>query len=275
MKHWRMEQMNWEGFEPSKVDPDIVPLIKAASVVERNARDYTDYLKHVFVGDAEFSQAATYWAEEEVQHGDALGKWAMLADPDWNYKDAFQRYREAYQIDTDVSASIRGSRTGELIARCMVETGTSSFYTSLADATDEPLLKAICKQIAADEYRHFKLFYDHMHRYLDREKLGRWARLKIALSRVFESEDDELATAYYITNDSMTTPYDHKRCIASYMGRAMKFYQQKHLDRVTAMIFKTTGITPHSRTQQVIAHIVYHLMKWQQKVFAHRVGLPA
>ena len=27
------------------------------------------------------AQAADHWAEEEVQHGDALGRWAMLADP--------------------------------------------------------------------------------------------------------------------------------------------------------------------------------------------------
>lgn len=275
MKHWRIEQMNWEGFDPSKVNPDIVPLIKAASVVERNARDYTDYLKHVFTDDPEFGQVAERWAEEEVQHGDALGKWAMLADPGWDYKKAFQRYRNAYRIDTDVSASIRGSRTGELIARCMVETGTSSFYTSLADATDEPVLKALCKQIAADEYRHFKLFYDHMHRYLEREKLGPWSRLKIALSRVLESEDDELATAYYITNDAANLPYDHKRCIASYMGRAMKFYQQKHLDRVTAMVFKASGMTPYSKVQKAIAHIVFHLMKWRQRSYARQIGLGA
>ncbi|UMM63273.1 ferritin-like domain-containing protein [Aristophania vespae] len=275
MKHWRIEQMNWEAFDPTKVNSDIVSLIKAASVVERNARDYTEYLKHVFSEDPDFSKAAEHWAEEEIQHGDALGKWASLADPSWDYKDAFERYRTAYKIDTDVSSSIRGSRSGELIARCMVETGTSSFYTSLADATDEPVLKALCKQIAADEYRHFKLFYDHMHRYLDRENLGRWSRLKIALSRVMESEDDELATAYYITNKSSNVAYDHKRYIAAYMARAMKFYQQKHLDRVTAMIFKTTGITPHSKIQKMIAHIVFRLMKWRQKSYARKVGLAA
>ena len=85
---------------------------------------------------------------------------------------AFDRYRAGYSVKTDADASIRGSRTGELIARCMVETGTSSYYTALAEATGEPVLKQVCKLIAADEYRHFKLFYDHMRRYLSRENLG-------------------------------------------------------------------------------------------------------
>ena len=48
----------------------------------------------------------------------------------------------------------------------MVEIGTSSYYTALADATKEPVLQIICRQIAADEFRHFKLFYDHLRRYL-------------------------------------------------------------------------------------------------------------
>jgi len=54
---------------------------------------------------------------------------------------------------------VRGSRSGELIARCVVETGTSSYYTAIADATDEPLLKTYAGHIASDELRHYKLFY--------------------------------------------------------------------------------------------------------------------
>src|ERR1700761_4297002 len=199
MKHWRIEDVAWDRFDPAKVDPGLVSLVKAAAMVERNGTDYAIYLNRVFGDDPDFRQAADHWAEEEVQHGDALGRWAMLADPSWDYAQAFARYRAGYKLPLDATSSVRGSRTGELIARCMVETGTSSFYTALADATEEPVLKAICKQIAADEYRHFKLFYDHMHRYLKRERIGVLRRTRIALGRVTESEDDELAYAFHCT----------------------------------------------------------------------------
>ncbi|TPW34734.1 acyl-ACP desaturase [Oecophyllibacter saccharovorans] len=271
MKHWTIDQLDWEAFDPSKLDPALIPLIKAASVVERNAPDYTRYLQHVFADDAEFSTLAESWADEEVQHGDALGRWAMLADPEWDYKDAFRRYREAYRIDTDLDTSIRGSRTGELIARCMVETGTSSYYSALADATEEPVLKQLCKQIAADEFRHFKLFYDHMKRYLAREKLGRWARLRIALGRVMESEDDELATAYHITNEPVALPYDHGRCTAAYMAGALGVYRQKHFDRVTAMILKASGLTPRSGLQRGLARVAYGLSRLRHRSFVQRL----
>ena len=97
---------------------------------------------------------------------------------------------------------MRGSRTGELIARCMVETGTSSYYTALGEATGEPVLKQICRHIAADEFRHFKLFYDHMRRYLAREHISLLRRLRIAAGRIGESEDDELAYAWHCGNES-------------------------------------------------------------------------
>ena len=47
--------------------------------------------------------------------------------------------------------SRRGSRAGEMVARCIVETGTSSYYTALREAAAEPVLQEICRRIAADE----------------------------------------------------------------------------------------------------------------------------
>ena len=71
----------------------------------------------------------------------------------------------------DAVTSVRGSRTGELIARCVVEVGTSSYYSALRDSIDEPVLKRICHRIAGDEYHHYKLFYSHLKRYQAHESL--------------------------------------------------------------------------------------------------------
>ncbi len=267
MKHWRIEELAWDRFDPGLVDPEVLLLVKAASVVERNGTDYAAYLKNVFTDDPDFRLAADNWAVEEVQHGDALGGWAMRADPSWDYPLAFERYRASYKVPIEVDGSVRGSRTGELIARCMVETGTSSFYTALADATDEPVLKAICKQIAADEYRHFKLFYDHMHRYLKRERIGVLRRTRIALGRVTETEDDELALAFHCTNEPAGTAYDHQRCIAAYMSRAMGFYRRPHFDRAIGMIFKTIGFTPHGRACRTASRLAFVAMRRRQRKF--------
>jgi hypothetical protein len=273
MKHWRIEDVAWDQFDPSAVDPDIVPLVKAAAMVERNGRDYAQYLRNVFNSDPDFCKAADYWADEEVQHGEALGKWAAMADLGWDYPAAFDRYRNGYTIKVDADASIRGSRTGELIARCMVETGTSSYYSALAEATREPVLKQICKLIAADEYRHFKLFYDHMRRYLGRERISMLNRLRIALGRIGESEDDELAYAYHCGNEPETLTYDHSRCIAHYMAGAMGFYRYRHVERSTSMVLKAVGLPPQGRLSRFATKLAWRLMQWRYHRFEAKLAV--
>ncbi len=272
MKHWHIAQVGWDRFDPAKVDPSVVPLVKAAAMVERNGTDYAIYLNRVFADDPDFRQAADRWAAEEVQHGDALGRWASLADPAWDYPAAFARYRAGYRVKLDAEQSIRGSRTGELIARCMVETGTSSYYTALGEATAEPVLREICRLIAADELRHYKLFYDHMRRYLSRERIGMLRRLRIAAGRVGESEDDELAYAWHCGNEDADLPYQHDRCSARYMAGAMAFYRFRHVERGMGMIFKAVGLKPRGRLSELSAKGAWRLLQWRQRRLAARLA---
>jgi len=263
-----MDDIAWDQFDPAKVDPDIAKLVRAAAMVERNAPDYTTYLRNVFADDPAFCQAADYWAEEEIQHGDALGRWGEIATQGWDYPAAFARYREGYKINLATETSIRGSRTGELIARCMVEIGTSSYYTALADATTEPVLNQICRLIAADEYRHFKLFYDHMRRYLARENLNLWQRFKTAIGRVGESEDDELAYAFYCGNEPESQVYDHTRCSSAYLGRALHFYQPRHIERATGMLLKTIGLPPRGRLSAAFTWLSWKVLQRRSAKFS-------
>jgi rubrerythrin len=272
MKHWRVEEIGWDHFSPSKIDPGVVPLIKAAAMVERNGLDYARYLNGVFHDDPAFREAADNWAVEEVQHGEALGRWASLADPGWDFETAFRRYQAGYQVPVDADASVRGSRTGELIARCIVETGTSSYYTALADATEEPVLREVCRQIAADEYRHFKLFYDHMRRYLQRERIGVWHRLRIAAGRVTESEDDELAYAFHCGNEAVGREYNHKRCTAGYFAGAMGFYQFRHIERGMGMIFKSVGLPPRGRISAAFARLAWWFIQARKRGFERKLA---
>jgi hypothetical protein len=261
MKHWRIDDVAWDRFDADKVDPAVIPLVKAAAMVERNGFDYAIYLGRVFHDDPDFSGAVEYWSVEEVQHGDALGRWAEVADPSWDFAAAFARYRDGYKLKLDVDASIRGSRTGELVARCIVETGTSSYYTALAQATEEPVLKQICQLIAADEFRHFKLFYDHLKRYVGRENINLLKRLRIAAGRIGESEDDELAYAFHCGNEPAGMAYDHERCTAAYMGRAIGFYRFPHIERSVGMVFKAVGLPPRGRLSEVSARLAWKLLQ--------------
>ena len=45
--------------------------------------------------------------------------------------------------------------------------------------------------------------------------------------------------------------YDHERCIAAYMARAMAFYRFRHIERGMGMIFKAVGLPPRGRLSDV------------------------
>jgi rubrerythrin len=260
MSHWTLADIPWDRFDPQKVDPEILRIVKAASLVEQNGADYARYLCGVFEGDPAFQAAAQSWGQEEIQHGQALGRWAALADPAFDHDAACARFTAGFRVDLDAKSSVRGSRAGELIARCIVETGTSSYYTALAESVAEPVLRAICQRIAADELRHYKLFFMHLKRYLDAEGLGFWGRLGVALRRIRESEDDELAFAYHAANDS-DGAYDRASATRAYARRAYAVYRRHHVERGMAMVLKAVGLTPNGRINRVATGLGWWFMR--------------
>jgi hypothetical protein len=269
--HWTLDHIKWSEFDASKVDPLLLRAVKAASLVEYNAPDYVDYLKAVFAGDAAAVAEMERWGWEEVQHGEALGRWAEMADPSWSFKDAFARFKDGYKPPHfhNPNGSIRGSRVGELIARCVVECGTSSYYTALRDEAAEPVLKQIAHMIASDEFKHYRLFYDLMAQQKE-QRPGFFKRLWIAVTRVQEAEDDELASAFYYANvaqaDETHIAYDRKLYARLYEQHASRFYREQHIRNAVSMAAKAVGeFHPDSRVVRWTGGAAWRLFKWRAK----------
>ena len=248
---WTLDDIAWDRFDRSKVDPDLLMAVKAACVVEFNAVDYVAYLKVVFPNDPALHETFVQWGREEAQHGRALGRWAEIADPGFNMEEAFVRFRKGYTPAHFAAAedgSIRGSRRGEMVARCVVESGTSSYYSAIRDAAEEPVLKEIAGRIAADEYRHYKLFYDTLQAQAEPD-ISFWKKLWIALGRVRESDDDELAFSYYCANvspeEEAANPYTRKKYTRLASQASMTVYHRKHVQKLVQMVIKVVGANPH------------------------------
>src|SRR5258708_30992757 len=176
---WTMDDIHWSLFDSAKVEPAMLAAVKAAALVEYNAPDYVSYLKRVFADSGSPTIAALEeWGREEAQHGRALGRWAEMADPSFKLEEALTRFRKGYSpahFSGSEGGSVRGSRRGEMIARCVVESGTSSYYAAIRDASEEPVLTEIAGRIAAAEYRPYKLFSDTLHAQ-SAPDLGRWKK---------------------------------------------------------------------------------------------------
>ncbi|MGB5948057.1 MAG: ferritin-like domain-containing protein [Parvibaculum sp.] len=269
-RHWTLDDIRWDDFDASKVDPDILRAVKAAALVEYNAPDYVTYLCNVFSDRPEIMKVIRQWGAEEVQHGAALARWAELADPQFKFADALARFQAGYSVPKDVSESVRGSRAGEFVARCVVESGTSSYYTAIKDATEEPVLKQIAANIAADEFRHYKLFYDHF-KDIEDELPSVLGRARIAIGRVSEADDDELACAYYAANTPAdgSVPYDRARFAKAYEKRALGLYRRQHVERLVAMVGKASGLKPHGLVMRVVSSLVWTFWQIRAKRLAN------
>jgi len=259
---WTLDDIPWDRFDRSKLDSDVVRIVKAASLVEYNGGAYAHHLCRIFHDDPDFQRTARRWGEEEIQHGRALARWASIADPSYDFAAAFERFQTAYRVDFDCDASRRGSRSGEMIARCMVEVGTSSYYSALRDEVREPVLKEICRNIAADEIRHYKLFYKNLTRCLENERVGFWRRLQVGFRRIAEAADDELACAYYAANEA-EGPYDRRCHSRAYERRAFALYREQHVQHIVAMAFKAVGLSPHGRLAHATSRLAWRAMRYR------------
>lgn len=261
---WSLDDVRWDRFDRTKLDRALVASAKAAALVEFNAPDYVVYLKRVFKESGpDMLAKIEQWGVEEIQHGEALGRWAQMADPTFDFKAAFARFREGYKAPhffSDDVTSIRGSRRGEMIARCVVESGTSSFYSAIRDAADEPVLKEVCGRIAADEFRHYKLFYESLETQ-DEPELPFWRKLIIALTRVNEADDDELAYAWYAANIPSSEPYKRDVFAKAYNAKALSLYRRHHVRKLVQMIAKAVGADPQSRLTAAMGTVVWRAIR--------------
>ena len=276
---WSLDDVAWERFDASKVDPWMLTAIKAAALVEFNAPDYVTYLKRVFKdAGPEMLAAIEEWGREENQHGRALGRWAELADPTFKLDETFARFHQGYRPEHFAQAgdvSVRGSRRGEMIARCVVESGTSTYYTAIKEATGEPVLKEIAGRIAADEFRHYKLFFETFHKQDERD-LPLWQKARIALGRVAESDDDELAYAYYCASvprdREMVLPYDRARSANATFWTLLRIYRRHHIVRLAQMVLKAVGLNPQGPLAKAAGGLMWQLFRVRAGLSGQPIG---
>ncbi|NWG46048.1 MAG: ferritin-like domain-containing protein [Alphaproteobacteria bacterium] len=273
---WTLDDIPWDQFAPERVDRQTLEAVKAAAMVEFNAADYVAYLERVFAGDEAMIESIRRWGVEETQHGRALARWAEMADPAFRFDPAFARFREGYRpAHFESGEAARGGRAGEMIARCVVESGTSSFYSGIRDETPEPVLKVIAAHIAADEFRHYRLFYEAFLKYQPEERLSFLERARVAVGRLAEAEDDELAYAFYAANIASGTdsgePYDRDTCSREYNRRVLRFYRPQHVKKAVQMILKPVGLSAQSRITRAASRLLW----WELQARGRSLGARA
>jgi len=156
---WRVDDINFDGIERERVvdDEALFFVVASASLIESGSELYTSTLIDYFGDSAAAQWLRSHWEFEELQHGRALRCYVEKTWPDFDWEMAFESFMHEYALLCSQEQLERAPAL-ELIARCVVETGTAALYGALQRYADEPVLKGLAGRIRADEVRHYKNF---------------------------------------------------------------------------------------------------------------------
>ncbi|MGA2087963.1 MAG: ferritin-like domain-containing protein [Stellaceae bacterium] len=195
---WSMKDIPYHTLDRELVRDDalLLYIIASASFIEITSDHYTRNLIAFFQGDPEIVDwLQNHWEPEEMQHGASLKRYVQTAWPDFDWEKAYRDFMGEYGALCS-NEHYASTRALEMAARCVVETGTSSFYRMMAEITAEPVLKELTAKISSDEVRHYKHFYHYFLRYQESERQGRAAVLKTLWERAMEIDDEDAFIAF-------------------------------------------------------------------------------
>jgi hypothetical protein len=194
---WRIEDIDLTRIDRQRAaaNEDLLLLLCAASFIESGTDLYTSNLSAYFDDDPEVSAwLNSQWEPEELQHGRALKAYIGHVWPEFDWDTAFRNFFDEYSKTCTIE-EFEKTRALEMVARCVVETGTATLYRAINECSDEPVLKEITDHIRTDEVRHYKHFFRYFRKYNAIEGNGRLTILGALLRRLMEikSEDSEIA----------------------------------------------------------------------------------
>ena len=171
---WTLADIQWHHIDHDRArnNPLTYYVVTAASFVETAADLYTANLVEHFPDPVAQRWLIKYWQPEELQHGRALRTYVETVWPelDWtrHYNNFFAEYSRLCTLE-----ELEPSRALEMVARCVVETGTSTFYTALHNISDEPILRKLTGLIRQDEVSHYNHFRHFFEEYKQQEHIRR------------------------------------------------------------------------------------------------------
>jgi hypothetical protein len=195
---WSVEDIPYRALAHDQVRDDqrLFYILASASFIEITSDLYTHNLVEFFRHDGEVVEwLERGWQSDELQHGAALKRYVQTAWPDFDWEAAYQSFLAEYAQFCTVD-QLASTRALEMAARCVVETGTATFYRMLSELSREPVLKHLAAEISADELRHYKHFYRYFLRYRALERPSRAAVLRTLWNRAAEVDAGDAFYAF-------------------------------------------------------------------------------
>jgi rubrerythrin len=221
--HWTIDEISYGSVDRqrARADPYLLYLVAGASFVEITSDLYAGNLAEYFSGDTALAQWLTErWDKEEKQHGQALRRYVETVWPEFDWERAYQGFYAEYAPYCTVGR-LGPTRALELVSRCVVETGTATFYATLAKLSPEPVLSSLASRIEGDERRHYNLFLYHYGRWAASEGTSRRAVLAALYDRMAELDREDI---YCAIKHVFETLHPNQRFTAAETRRIQRHY---------------------------------------------------
>lgn len=190
---WRHEALPYDTIDRDAMAQKrlVFYLLATASFIEITTDLYTRNLIDYYVGDGEIQGwLAEGWEPEELQHGKALRRYVETVWPDFDWEATYRRFFAEYRECCKVEL-LGPTRALEMARRCIVETGTCSYYTMIQRLSPCPVLAELAGNIRTDEAGHYRHFYGYFKRYRENEAPPRRAILKTLIGRIREIDGED------------------------------------------------------------------------------------
>ena len=225
MPRWNFKDINYSEINlPAVRDNDFLfKTVAIASFIEITSSVYEENLSGFYDGDDELvSWLQDTWEVEEIQHGEALRHYVLTVWPDFDWDAAYARFRERY-LPLCTTDSFQPTKARELLARMVVETGTSTYYKALAryaEDIEEPVLGEVAQNISHDEVYHFKAFSTAFNQYNEGEKNSKADIIKVLYARLKAASDEDVEIGHH----SLQSGEDFATFRKGIKGFARKYY---------------------------------------------------
>ncbi|HWW04810.1 ferritin-like domain-containing protein [Collimonas sp.] len=246
--HWKIADLDFSKINIAQVRPDenLFYLVTCASFVESGSDLYTQNLVDYYGDEPEISTwLREQWEVEELQHGQALRAYVEHIWPEFDWQTAYRNFLDEYSTYCKVEL-LEPSKGLEMVARCVVEAGTATFYSALSRSTDEPVLKDLAARIAKDEVNHYKHFFRYFRRFRQHEGLRRHRIFGALRRRTLEIKNEDSACALrHVFNARMPQHADDQAMqqqIHSHMNTAIR--QHLSAGMTIKMIMRPLDLPP-------------------------------
>ena len=227
---WKMSDIPFDNIEPDKAPPALITLMRELAAAELTTWTATNQFFEAFRDDVDFTQWLTVWLYEETKHPQALMRWLKQLGESFDVK---------FMVEGRKTYPFMNSRMGTLVLNILSEIETATFYLSVSQNVEEPVLKIIAQNLAADEARHASSFYLYAKRRLMNSpdpRLEEYEALRVLFFWLIKNQNVKHPFALFANKMAGSGKFDE-------LTRILGFKTESMYGRMRTMVGNLIGVS--------------------------------